>query len=206
MMVKVCGITNREDAEAAAAAGATALGFNFYPRSPRYIAPERVPEIGAGLPVTRVGVFVNEARERVAGIAALAGLDVVQLHGDESPADYPAGMVIWKAVRVSQGFDLAAWRDCPADALLLDGPAGLLYGGAGRAFDWRVAAACGRKIILAGGLDAENVREAIEQARPWGVDACSRIETAPGRKDHRKMTDFIQAARAAFAAKAALSC
>jgi len=206
MMVKVCGITNREDAEAAAAAGATALGFNFYPRSPRYIAPELAAGIGAGLPVKRVGVFVNEAREQVAGIAVLAGLDVVQLHGDEPPADYPAGIAIWKAARVSEGFDLAAWRDCPADALLLDGPAGLLYGGAGRAFDWRVAAACGRKIILAGGLDAANVREAIEQARPWGVDACSRIEIAPGRKDHRKMTDFIQAAREAFAARAALSC
>jgi phosphoribosylanthranilate isomerase len=113
---------------------------------------------------------------------------------------------VWKAARVDEGFDLAAWKDCPADALLLDGPAALLYGGAGRTFDWRIARAGGRKIILAGGLDAANVGEAIEQARPWGVDACSRIESAPGKKDHRKMTQFIESARAAFAARAAFPC
>jgi len=198
MMVKVCGITNREDAEAAAAAGAAAIGFNFYPRSPRYIRPEAAAGIAVLARVVRVGVFVNEAPERVAEIAEIAGLDIVQLHGDESPAEYPAGLTVWKAARVGPGFDFSAWEGCPAQALLLDGPADALYGGAGKTFDWRIAR--GRpRIILAGGLDASNVRSAIEQARPWGVDACSQIESAPGKKDHGKMTEFIREARAAFA-------
>jgi phosphoribosylanthranilate isomerase len=199
MIVKVCGITNREDAEAAVAAGATALGFNFYPDSPRYIAPERAAEIAAAVKVTKVGVFVNETRARVQAIAAIAGLDVAQLHGDESPADYPASLTIWKAARVDERFHLTDYDDSPAAALLLDGPAAQLYGGSGQSFDWRIAAGSRKKIVLAGGLDASNVRAAIEQARPWGVDACSRIESAPGRKDHIRMKEFIQAARAAFA-------
>ena len=198
MMVKVCGVTNREDAEAAASAGATAIGFNFYRFSPRCILAERAAEIGVGLDITKVGVFVNETPARIAEVAALASLDVVQLHGDESPAGYPVGLEVWKAARVGENFDPSLWRDCPADALLLDGDASLLYDGAGRTFDWRIAAGFTKKIILAGGLDAANVRQAIEQARPWGVDACSRIESAPGRKDHRKMAQFIRVARAAF--------
>jgi phosphoribosylanthranilate isomerase len=112
---------------------------------------------------------------------------------------YPHGVAVWKAARVDAQFDLARWRECPAEALLLDGPADLLYGGAGIPFDWQLACGTGRRIILAGGLDGGNVRQAIEQARPWGVDACSRIESAPGKKDHGKMREFIAAARAAFA-------
>jgi phosphoribosylanthranilate isomerase len=115
------------------------------------------------------------------------------LHGDEAPAEYPAGVRVWKAVRVEEAFDIAAWRDCAAEALLLDGPAGALWGGAGKAFDWRRARGAAR-IVLAGGLDASNVREAIRQAQPWGVDACSRLESAPGKKDHRKMAAFLKAA------------
>lgn len=193
MMVKICGITNLEDALAAVAGGASALGFNFWPRSPRYIAPGRAAEIAGALPaaVWKAGVFVNEPR--APEIAREAGLDIVQLHGDETPAAYPAGFRVWKAARVEAGFDLAAWRDCQAEALLLDGPAGALYGGAGATFDWSIART-GRKIVLAGGLDAANVRAAIEQARPWGVDACSRLESAPGRKDHRRMAAFLAAA------------
>jgi phosphoribosylanthranilate isomerase len=198
MMVKVCGITALADAEAAALGGATAIGFNFYPRSPRYIDPARAAEIGRGLRVLKVGVFVNEPPESVKRIAAEAGLDVAQLHGDETPDAYPPGLRVWKAARVTEGFELSRWESCPAEALLLDGPADLLYGGAGIQFDWRMAAG-GRRIILAGGLDGGNVARAIEQARPWGVDACSRIESAPGKKDHGKMMDFIAAARAAFA-------
>ena len=198
MIIKVCGITSAEDAAAAAAAGAGAIGFNFYPRSPRYITPLAAARIPSG-GMRRVGVFVNEAPARVAEIAAAAALDIVQLHGDEAPADYPAGLAVWKAARVDARFDWDAWRDCPAEALLLDGPADLLYGGAGRTFEWRIARAGGRRIILAGGLDADNVEDAIAAAHPWGVDACSRIERAPGIKDHQKMTEFIQAARRAFA-------
>jgi phosphoribosylanthranilate isomerase len=197
MTVKICGITNAEDAEAAAAGGATAIGFNFYARSPRYIAPEVAAEIRpAG--VRRVGVFVGERPERVAEIARIAGLDVAQLHGDERPADYPAALPVWKAARVGLGFDFAAYADSPAEALLLDGPAAELYGGAGHVFDWRLAARAGKRVIVAGGLDASNVAQAVELASPWGVDACSRIESRPGKKDLEKMYAFLQAARAAL--------
>ncbi len=198
MILKICGITNQEDAAAAMEAGANAIGFNFYSRSPRAIAPERAAAIVTRGGVRRVGVFVNEARTRVEEIVRIAALDVAQLHGDEQPAEYPPAVLVWKAARVEACFDFAQYDGCPIEALLLDGPAGQLYGGAGRPFDWRMAASGGRRIVLAGGLDASNVARAISLARPWGVDACSRIESAPGRKDHRKMMEFLQAAREAF--------
>lgn len=198
MIVKICGITNQEDGAAAIAGGATAIGFNFYPRSPRYIAPEKAAQIVFARGVRRVGVFVNETRAHVEEVARIAALDVVQLHGDETPADYPAALVVWKAARVGVGFDFSLYDDCPAEALLLDGPAAELYGGAGKTFDWSLAGVATRRIILAGGLDASNVAHAIALVHPWGVDACSRIESAPGKKDHRKMTEFLQAARAAL--------
>jgi len=198
MILKICGITNWEDAAAAMEAGANAIGFNFYSRSPRSIEPESAARIASMPGVRRVGVFVNETRARVEEIARIAALDVAQLHGDETPADYPATMAVWKAARVNSGFDLTRFDDCPAEALLLDGDAGELYGGAGRSFDWRLAAGGTRRIILAGGLDASNVAAAITLVRPWGVDACSRIERAPGQKDHKKMTEFLQAAMAAL--------
>ena len=194
MILKICGITNQEDASAAVAGGANAIGFNFYRRSPRYLAPERAAGIRSAPGVRRVGVFVDEARERVEEIARIAALDVAQLHGEETPADYPASLEVWKAVRVGEVLDLAPWRDCPAEALLLDGPA------SGRSFDWRLAAPAPKPVILAGGLDASNVAEAVALAHPWGVDACSRIESAPGRKDHRKMNEFLDAAKAALGA------
>jgi phosphoribosylanthranilate isomerase len=201
MTIKICGITNAEDALAAAAAGATAIGFNFYPRSPRYIAPQRAAEIATPAGVRRVGVFVNEPAARVEEIARIARLDVAQLHGDERPADYPAALAIWKAVRVTEDFDLSLYAECGAEALLLDGPASGLYGGAGIAFDWSVGGACfSLPIILAGGLDASNVARAVALAHPWGVDACSRIEASPGKKDHKKMTEFLQAAMEALRA------
>jgi len=134
MIVKVCGITNAEDAEAAMAGGATAIGFNFYPLSPRYIAPEdagKIPSAG----VMRVGVFVNEAPAKIAEIARIADLEVAQLHGDERPADYPGAMPVWKAARVDEAFDFARYADSPAEALLLDGP----HGGSGQVFDWTLS-------------------------------------------------------------------
>jgi phosphoribosylanthranilate isomerase len=197
MILKICGITNPADAAAAMEGGATALGFNFYAGSPRYIAPENAAQIPSAPGVRRVGVFVNEERARVEEIARIASLDVVQLHGDEAPEDYPAALAVWKAVRVTESFDSSEYDGWPAEALLLDGPAAELYGGAGIAFDWRLAGVSSRRIILAGGLDASNVAEAIALVRPWGVDACSRIESAPGKKDHKKMSKFLQAARAA---------
>jgi phosphoribosylanthranilate isomerase len=198
MILKVCGITNAEDAAAAVAGGANAIGFNFFARSPRCLAPEQAAAIATPAGVRRVGVFVNEAPARIAEIARIAGLDTVQLHGDETPADYPVGIATWKAVRVGEGFDVAPWAGCPAEALLLDGPAGVLYGGAGHAFDWKLAGGLAHPVVLAGGLDASNVARAIALARPWGVDVCSRIECAPGRKDHQKMNEFLRAARAAL--------
>jgi len=193
MMVKICGITNIEDALAAIECGAQALGFNFWPRSPRYIAPEAARALIARLPagVCKVGVFVDEKPEVVTATAREACLDVAQLHGHETGGDFPQGLRVWKAVRIGAHFDREALHQYPAEAVLLDGPAN------GVAFDWTVAAGIPRKVIVAGGLDATNISKAIEQARPWGVDACSRIERAPGRKDHSKMAKFLKAALSA---------
>src|SRR5581483_8631674 len=129
MVLKICGITNAEDAAAAVDGGATAIGFNFGPHSPRFIAPEAAASIGNPPGIRRVGVFVNEAPARIEEIGRLVRLDVAQLHGDEAPAAYPAGLVIWKAARVAAGFEFSAYDDSPAEALVLDGPAGELYGG-----------------------------------------------------------------------------
>lgn len=192
MMVKVCGITNREDAMAAVEAGAGALGFNFYPRSPRYIAPAEAAAIAVPPGVLRVGVFVNESRVRE--IVAEAGLDIAQLHGNETEA--PEGVRVWKAFRVNNEFRLEDIETFPAEAFLLDTPTEL-YGGSGHTFDWSRARGASRRILLAGGLDADNVETAIRVARPWGVDACSRLESSPGRKDHSRMARFIAAALAA---------
>jgi len=199
-VLKICGITNQEDATAAIDAGATAIGFNFYARSPRHLTPERAAAIRTAAGVRRVGVFVDEQPGRVEEIARLAALDVAQLHGKETAADFPSALAVWKAVRVGPDFRFESYETFPAEALLLDGPAAELYGGAGRVFDWTLAAAAARRIILAGGLDASNVKYAVELTHPWGVDACSKIESAPGKKDHRKMSEFLQAARAALGA------
>jgi phosphoribosylanthranilate isomerase len=198
MILKICGITNQADATAAMDGGATALGFNFYPRSPRYIEPGRAAEISTSPGVRRVGVFVDSPPARVEEIARIARLDVAQLHGNEQPTAYPAKLPVWKAVRVAGNVDFAPYRTCPAEALLLDGPAAGLYGGSGNSFDWRLAAGIGKPVVVAGGLDASNVAQAIALAHPWGVDACSRIESAPGRKDREKMNAFLHAARAAL--------
>lgn len=190
MMVKICGITNREDAMAAVDAGASAIGFNFYRDSPRYISPTGAAVIAAKVPasVWKVGVFVDERADSVAKIALDVGLDVAQLHGlSEARA-----IRIWRAC----GADafLHACLDDSAEALLVDTPSDELYGGTGRTFDWRLATGITKNIIIAGGLDASNVRKAIEQAQPWGVDACSRLERSPGLKDHEKMRMFVKAA------------
>jgi phosphoribosylanthranilate isomerase len=196
MMVKICGIANREDALAAIDGGAAALGFNFYAASPRYIAPDEAAEIAVGLPagVWKVGVFVDESPKAVLRTAMRVGLDIAQLHGKESPEQYPQGIRVWKAIRM---LSKAGETACPTtatagvEAVLLDGPA------SGQVFDWaRVPQNIGR-LILAGGLDSENVQQAIEQVHPWGVDACSRIESSPGRKDRLKMAAFLKAALAA---------
>jgi len=194
MMVKICGITCVEDAQAAVEAGASAIGFNFWAGSPRCVSPAQASAMAATLPaaVLKVGVFVKESPATVAEIARAVGLDVVQLHGGEAPA----GWRFWRACRVD-GVNVPDLETAAgADAILLDTAVPGLHGGTGQSFAWHLAQLPGRRVIVAGGLDATNVREAIRAAHPWGVDACSRIESTAGKKDHRKMTDFIKAALA----------
>jgi len=182
MMVKVCGITRREDAEAAVDAGASALGFIFYKPSPRYVTPEKARELGAGLDIWKVGVFVDESPATIEEVVRSAKLDIAQIYG----ASLPQGLRIWQAVRVSGALPRTAFS---GEALFLDSSAN------GISFDWNVARAAAEKVVIAGGLDASNVRDAIRIAQPWGVDASSRLESSPGIKDHEKVRQFVQAAR-----------
>lgn len=188
MFVKICGITNREDAMAAVDAGARALGFIFYDKSPRAVTAEQIGSFVADIPVDiwKVGVFVNESPAKIDEIGAQLGLDVAQLHGAETPDLHPRTLRVWKAFRVTG--PAAATPGYPAEAILLDGPA------SGKAFDWQIATAFPGNVIVAGGLDENNVREAIDAAHPWGVDVSSAIEATPGRKDHARMKRFLEAA------------
>jgi phosphoribosylanthranilate isomerase len=189
--VKICGITNWADARLAVDAGADALGFNFYPSSPRAVTPAQAWEIVRRLPplVESVGVFVNWAVEPVEALARAVGLRAVQLHGDELP-DVVAWLAdmrpVIKAFRVRSGFRVVSLGRYPkASAFLLDGFGGPLPGGSGRVFDWRAARAAKRygRIILAGGLRAENVAQAIREVEPYALDVCSGVEVRPGKKD-----------------------
>ena len=183
-MVKVCGITRRQDAEAAVEAGASAIGFVFVPSSPRYVSPETAAELGRGLDVWKVGVFVDETPAFVESAMRTAELDVAQIYGGSLP-NVPR---IWRAIRVGPTSRSASES---VEAVLLDGPAN------GIPFDWNQSRGLSGKIILAGGLDASNVTEAIRVAKPWGVDASSGLESAPGIKDHDKVRKFVKAAQEA---------
>ncbi|MXW06522.1 MAG: phosphoribosylanthranilate isomerase [Gemmatimonadetes bacterium] len=196
--IKICGITNEADAAAAVRAGADALGFIFYGGSPRCVAPERAAEIVAGLPpfVVPVGVFVNAAADDVDGICEAAGIRVVQLHGDEPPGFCEAmKRPVIKAFRVRD----ASWKSdaaaYPVDAVLLDTFAEDRYGGTGTTFDWRFVEDSPHRVILSGGLNPDNVAEAVRSVRPYGVDTGSGVEREPGRKDHGKIGAFVEAAR-----------
>lgn len=195
MIVKVCGITNAEDALAAIHAGASALGFNFYPKSPRYITPAAALLIADQLgKVLRVGVFVNEPVDQVARSMTESGMDVAQIYLGQLPENVRT----WRARNVDATFQTIELDDPTPEAFLLDAPAPVgVHGGTGHAFDWSRVPSVNRKIVLAGGLDASNVARAIQIAKPWGVDACSKLECAPGRKDHQKVRDFIEAAMGA---------
>jgi phosphoribosylanthranilate isomerase len=198
MRVKVCGITNYEDAVAALSHGVDALGFNFFPGSPRYIAPDAARSVIRRLPplVTTVGVFVDvEEPQMLERTAHSAGVQVLQLHGNESP-EYCRRLGGWpliKAVRIGHEpmvTDLAAYE---VQALLLDTRDEVLFGGTGKTFDWNQALGIRhmRPIILAGGLSAENVAAAIRAVRPYGVDVCSGIESEAGKKDESKLIAFM---------------
>jgi len=197
--VKVCGITSLEDALAAAGEGVDALGFNFYPPSPRYVDPETVRGIIAHLPpfVARVGLFVNvpEPRE-VDRIARAATVQVLQLHGDETP-EYCRELSAWplvKVLRIGEGSVPGGFERYPVSAFLLDARDENLFGGTGRTFDWGLAAQVHRlrPIILAGGLNPRNVADAIRTVRPYAVDVCSGVERSPGKKDPSELRAFMR--------------
>lgn len=196
MLVKICGITRAEDADAAAALGAQAIGFVFWPASPRFIEPKRAREIACRLPasVMSVGVFVDQTAEHVNRVVNLVGLKTVQLHGDETP-QFAAALAIpaIKALTLDAPFDV--W---PLDTMiLLDAHDPQRRGGTGRTIDWSAAAevASRRRTILAGGLTPENVAEAVARVRPFGVDVSSGIESAPGVKDHQRLRALLEAVR-----------
>ena len=196
---KICGITNREDALCAVNCGADAVGFIFYEKSPRYVAPEKAAEIICDLPpfVTPVGVFVNAPH--IDATVKLAGLRAIQLHGDEPPeACLGHEVPVIRTLRVGSEFDALALRSYPVHTFLLDTARAGSYGGTGETFDWakaREAKNYGR-IILSGGLNPDNVREAIEQVAPYAVDTSSGVEAEPGKKDHKKVRDFLARAKA----------
>ena len=203
--VKICGITNWTDARQACESGANFLGFNFWPRSSRYITPAKARSIVRRLPrgVAAVGVFVNETEAKTLKIARSTGLDYLQLHGDESPeavARLQHKFPVIKAIRVRESFrpsELARFGS--ASAILLDGFDRKQPGGTGKTFQWDKARRSQQyaKIFLAGGLTPENVGEAIRVARPFAVDACSGVESKPGRKNHASVKAFVVAAKGA---------
>jgi len=201
--VKICGISNVEDALAAIDAGAWALGFNFYRGSARYLTPHRARRIIEQLPssVLSVGVFVNqESPTSVAQMIDESGIGAAQLHGDESHAFCHAlgQYKIIKALRVGRGFMTEQAAEYLTDYILLDAFCEQARGGTGKTFDWAVARRvrdCVPKLILAGGLTVENVEAAIKAVDPYAVDVCSGVELAPGRKEHHLMRAFVNAAQ-----------
>jgi phosphoribosylanthranilate isomerase len=199
VFVKVCGITRLEDAHAAVALGARALGFLFWPTSPRFIEPVRARSIVRTLPpfVTPVGLFVNQPADEVNAVAALVGLGAVQLHGDET-IEYAALMErpVVKALPIGEATSVADVDAWPARVVpLLDAHDPDRRGGTGRMVDWALAAsvAARRPVLLAGGLRPDNVAEAIARVRPFGVDVSSGVESTPGVKDHDRLKAFFEA-------------
>ena len=206
--VKICGITNLSDAIDACDCGADALGFNFYRRSKRVVTPESVREIVVKLPqsVLKIGVFVNQDSERIAEIAAETKLDAIQLHGDESPdlvdeLRLKLHLPIIKAFHVLSEQVRAEIARYRVDGVLLDSSSIEDRGGTGETFDWEIAKMVTKVIprtYLAGGLSAENVADAIRIVRPYAVDACSLLESEPGKKDRDKVARFIATAKTAI--------
>lgn len=203
--VKICGITNFEDADFATRAGADALGFNFYEGSPRNIGVEKAAEIAGRLPadILKVGVFVNEDIKTILEIVSLVGLDATQLHGDESPKYVDSlrqntSAEIIKAFRVSKGFQPEKVHEYHLNTILLDAYSPNGYGGTGETFDWEIARRVQElvpKMYLAGGLSLDNIEDAIRRVRPFGVDACSSLEREPGIKNNFKVDTFIDLAK-----------
>jgi phosphoribosylanthranilate isomerase len=201
-LVKICGITNAGDARVAAEAGADAVGF-VLAESPRRVSVEEARRISLGMPenILRVGVFVDEEPAEVLRISREVGLDLAQLHGDETPEAVTAvrqgGVKVMKALRVRDAITLEALDRYEADLFLLDAYSDKVRGGTGQGFDWEVAkSSTGRdNIVISGGLGPENVRAAVEFFKPYGVDASSSLEDEPGRKNGERVRRFVLAAR-----------
>lgn len=199
--VKICGITTRADAHVAAEAGADALGFNLYAESPRFIQPNAAAEIVTGLPpfVSCVAVFVNPISDEVMEICQRVPFDLLQFHGDETDQFCQQFERPWiKGVRVSPSMDLTAEaaRYPHSRGLLLDARVEGKYGGTGETFDWQLVTALHKPVVLAGGLNPDNVARAIATAGPFAVDVSGGVERAPGVKDPDRIREFIQAASA----------
>lgn len=203
-MVKICGITNIEDASAAIEYGANALGFIFHPGSPRSIDPDTAKKIISSLPpfIVTVGVFVDRDRSEVCEIASHSGISVIQLHGSEPPEECITCRKVIKAIRIKDFIDLESINVYKtASAILLDTYSQNLVGGTGQIFNWEIAVEAKKlnRIILAGGLTPKNVEEAISFVRPYGIDVASGVEgVIAGKKDHKKLKSFIERAKKAF--------
>lgn len=199
--VKICGITNIEDALAAVEFGADALGFIFYQGSPRYIEPIKVREIMLRIPpfVTTVGVFVDQKRRVVESVMNETGLDVAQLHGNEPPSECITSRRTIKTIRIKELVDLDMIKKYDVSAFLLDTYTPEKMGGTGQIFNWSIAldAKPMGRIILAGGLTPDNVAEAVRIVRPYAVDVATGVEREKGLKDHQKMRLFIKRAKKA---------
>lgn len=198
--VKICGMTTSADARVAVEAGADMIGLIFYPPSPRYVTPEQAQAIVASLPaeVAAVGVFVNESLDTVSRVAQVSGIQMVQLHGHESPA--LCQQLPWrvlKTFRFTAQVQPELMRQYTVEAFVIEGFHAEVYGGGGAMADWPRVAALHHygRIILAGGLTPENVPEAIRIVRPYAVDVCSGVEATPGTKDWRKVRAFVHNAK-----------
>jgi phosphoribosylanthranilate isomerase len=201
VQIKICGITNIEDALAAVSAGADALGFVFHPASPRYVTPGHAREIIGSLPpaLCTVGVFVNLSAPEVLQIAELCGLDFIQLHGSETRQycrSFPHERLI-KALSFRSEDEFAIMADYPVRAFLVDAHDPVRFGGTGKTCDWNLArkAAARHPLILAGGLNEGNIFSALEAVHPMAVDVSSGIEASPGKKDHEKLQSVIAVVR-----------
>jgi phosphoribosylanthranilate isomerase len=197
LKIKICGITNYQDALAAMDLGADLLGFNFYPKSPRYVTPQKAAHIINKLPgfIDTAGVFVNAATEQINDTIRICHLDWIQLHGDEDPefchSFQSHNVKTMKAIRVKNQTDIEQAENFFTDAILLDAFDPQKYGGTGLTFDWNIIGHIGKRVFLAGGINPDNAAQAAKLG-VYGIDVCSGIEAEPGKKDLKKMKKLFE--------------